>query len=208
MNKSKALNILLSAALLILVAKIAMTPRNNMQEQQNESSSAVINNIMTRTSIRAYQKKPVEDAKIEQLLKAAMASPTAANKQPWFFVVIKSPELLNALADILPHAQMTAKAPLAIVACGDLNKALDGNGQDFWIQDVSAASENLLLAAHAIGLGAVWTGVYPDKERTDAAKKLLKLPQNIIPLNVIPIGYPAESPSPKEKWNKSNVNYL
>ena len=91
---------------------------------------------------------------------------------------------------------MAASAPLAIVVCGDLNKALDGDAQEYWVQDASASTENILLAAHAMGLGAVWTGTYPIKDRCASISKLLKLPANLVPLNAIVIGYPAENPMP------------
>ena len=96
---------------------------------------------------------------------------------------------------------------MVIVACGDLSKAMEGEGAQNWVLDVSAASENILLAAHALGLGAVWTGVYPDKERVKAVQKVLNLPAHIIPLNVIPMGYPGEDPAPKDKWKPENVHY-
>ncbi|WP_374937823.1 nitroreductase family protein [Bacteroides stercorirosoris] len=102
---------------------------------------------------------------------------------------------------------MAKEAPLAIVVCGDLSKAISGAGSDYWVQDASAATENLLLAAQGLELGAVWTGVYPIKERVKEVQKILHLPEHIIPLNVIPIGYPAENPLPKDKWKPENVHY-
>ena len=102
---------------------------------------------------------------------------------------------------------MLTKAPLAIVVCGDLSKGLEGNALNYWVQDVSAASENLLLAAHALGLGAVWTGVYPLMERVNDVSRILELPRHIVPLNVIPVGYPAGETAPKDKWNPENIHY-
>jgi nitroreductase len=99
------------------------------------------------------------------------------------------------------------KAPLAIVVCGDMTKALAGGGREFWVQDASAATENILLAAHALGLGAVWTGTYPSKDRSAKVAELLKMPDTLIPLNTIVIGYPAENPAPKDKWNPQNISY-
>jgi flavin reductase (DIM6/NTAB) family NADH-FMN oxidoreductase RutF len=136
-----------------------------------------------------------------------MAAPTAVNKQPWHFVVVTDKNVLSAISEATPNASMAAKAPLAIVVCGDMNKALEGGGRDFWVQDASAATENILLAAHALGLGAVWTGTYPNQERCAKIAKLLHLPQNLVPLNTIVIGYPAENPTPKDKWNPQNVSY-
>ena len=128
-------------------------------------NNSVIENIMTRASVRSYQEKAVEKDKIVTLLKAGMAAPSAADKRPWHFVVVTDRKLLDGLAKANPNAAFAKKAPLAIVVCGDMSKTLQGGGKDFWIQDVSAASENILLAAHALGLGAVWTGTYPSPER-------------------------------------------
>ena len=104
---------------------------------------------------------------------------------------------------------MLKEASLAIVTCADLSKSIDGEDfqRGFWIQDVSAATENLLLAAHALGLGAVWTGVYPDAERVKAVQQRLGMPEHIIPLAVVPIGYPTGSQTPKDKWNTENIHF-
>ena len=203
MKKSNLVIGLLVVAVVVLSVKIAFFTGNAATSV--DPSVAVIDNIMTRTSIRAYQDKPVEDEKVQQLLKAGMAAPTAVNKQPWCFIVVKKRELLQQLADSLPYAKMLTQAPLAIVVCGDLTKALPEEG--YWTQDTSAATENILLAAHGLGLGAVWTGVYPRRDRVKAVTEILRLPGNIIPLNVIPVGYPAESPVPKDKWKPENVHY-
>ena len=172
-----------------------------------DRADAVIETIMTRTSIRAFTDQPVEDEKIDIMLRAGMAAPTAVNKQPWAFVVVKSREQLDRLQQANPYSRMLATAQLAIVVCGDMTKAIEGPMQSFWIQDASAATENILLAAHALGLGAVWTGVYPHSERVTAISEVLGLPSYAVPLCVIPMGYPAESPEPKDKWNPENVHY-
>lgn len=174
------------------------------------SSNAPLECILTRTSVRQYQAdRTISRDTIETLLRAAMSAPTAVNKQPWAFIAIDERGSLDSLAQVLPYARMLTKAPLAIVTCGDLSKAADGENADkgFWIQDVSAATENLLLAAHALGLGAVWTGVYPDAERVTAVQDRLGLPAHIIPLAVVPVGYPTGPQAPKEKWNPSNVHF-
>ena len=162
---------------------------------------------MTRTSIRQYTEEPVSKADIETILRAGMAAPTAVNRQPWHFVVINSKEKLAELAGDNPRGGMLKKAPLAIVVCGNMDKALPGQGNGFWVQDCSAATENILLAANAIGLGAVWTGLYPDVNRAGAVAKVLKLPETYIPLCTIVIGHPAEQPTPKDKWKPENVSY-
>ena len=168
-----------------------------------------LNCIMTRTSIRQYQDRPVEQEKVEQLLRAAMAAPTAVNKQPWHFYVLNTKEAINRLADASQRgSDMVRSAALVVVVCGDMDKALEGKAREYWIQDTSAATENLLLAAHALGLGAVWTGVYPMKERVEMTTKVLNLPENLVPLCTILIGYPAENPTPKDKWKPENVTYV
>lgn len=173
----------------------------------SDNSAAAIDAIMTRTSIRAFTDQPVEPEKIEVLLKAGMAAPSAVNRQPWAFVVITEREGLDALAAVHPNARMLSTARAAIVVCGDLTKAIEGPMSAFWVQDASAATENILVAANALGLGAVWTGVFPNPERVSAIAEVLELPSSVIPLNVIPIGYPAENPAPKDKWKPENVHY-
>ena len=196
------LNLVLIISVVVLCIKLAMTsnPVGNLSE-------TVMKTITTRTSIRKYQDKPVEKEIINQLLRAAMSAPSAMNKQPWHFVVVTKKEVLLSLALANPYAKMVAHAPLAIVICGDMNKTIEGQGRDFWVQDASATTENLLIAAHAFGLGAVWTGIFPLEERCEAVKQILHLPDHLIPLNTIVIGYPDENPKPKDKFNTENISY-
>ena len=175
--------------------------------QRNRGGRAIIENIMTRTSIRSYTSQTIPADTIEILLKAGMAAPTAVNAQPWHFIAINSKEKLAELAAENPRAGMLKQAPLAIVVCGNMSKAMQGKAQEYWIQDCSAATENILLAAHALGLGAVWTGAYPMDDRVASLSKTLKLPETIIPLCMIVIGHPAEQPQPKDKWKPENVSY-
>lgn len=170
-------------------------------------NNATLEIIMSRTSVRKYVDKPVEKEKIEAMLRAGMAAPTAVNKQPWHFVVVSDKAKLNELSAANPRAGMLKSAPLAIVVCGDMDKAMQGKGQAYWIQDCSAATENILLAAHSMGLGAVWTGVYPMDDRIKPLSETLKLPETVIPLCTIVIGYPAEQPNPKDKWKPENISY-
>ena len=174
------------------------------------TGNAALECILSRTSVRQYQPdRTISRDTVETLLRAAMSAPTAVNKQPWAFIALDDRAALDSLAQVLPYARMLTKAPLAIVTCGDLSKAIDGEDADkgFWIQDVSAATENLLLAAHAMGLGAVWTGVYPDAERVKDVQERLGLPANVIPLAVVPVGYPTGPQKPKEKWDPANVHF-
>lgn len=212
MNNSSYLNFLLAIAIVVLAIKVSFNSSNTIMNDtnyipKNDSVDVVMNNIMTRTSIRAYTDKPVEDEKIEKVLRAGMSAPTAGNKQPWNFVIVTDKNILRAVPLKLEYAKPVAAAPLAIVVCGDLNKTFDGEGQEYWVQDLSAASQNILLASHSLGLGAVWCGVYPISERVNYIKDLLNLPDNIIPLNIIAIGYPNQNPRPKNKWNNNLIHY-
>lgn len=204
-NKSIVLNVVLAIAVVVLGVRLVSGAEDAGESQTQEQ--AVLDNIATRTSIRDYEARPVEKEKVEKMLRAAMAAPTAMNKQPWHFVVVDQRSVLDSLADANPNAKMLLKAPLAIVVCGDMNKVIEGGGRDFWIQDASAATENLLLAAHAMGLGAVWTGAYPSEERSKAISATLSLPDNLVPLNMIVIGYPAEHPQPKDKFKEENITF-
>ena len=191
-----------------LLALGACTTQNNEEKSQvkNDNGQAAIENIMTRTSIRQFKAQPVEQDKVDILLKAAMAAPTALNLQPWHFIVINDKETIALLSGKQPTS-----APLMIAVCGDTDKTMlpDGSTKlpDFWVEDVSAATENLLLAAHALGLGAVWTGVYPAMDRTAEVANVLNCPQNIVPLAVVRVGYPDESPEPKNKYKEENISY-
>lgn len=205
MKISMILNVALAMALVFLCYKLAT--REDGETKQQDTADVVIQNIAKRTSVRSYQDRPVESEKVEKLLRAAMAAPTAVNKQPWHFIVVTDKTQLQKLSEANPNAGMAAKAPLAIVVCGDMDKALEGNAREFWVQDCSAATENILLAATAMDLGAVWTGTYPSQERCAAVAKVLNLPKSIIPLNTIVIGYPDEPVSPKDKWKEENVSY-
>ena len=191
----------------ILLALAMIAGASAQPKTEKGDAQAAINNIMTRTSIRQYTGEPVSKENIETMLRAGMAAPTAVNRQPWHFVVINSKEKLAELAGNNPRGNMLKQAALAIVVCGNMDKALPGQGQGFWVQDCSAATENILLAANALGLGAVWTGLYPDENRAASVAKVLKLPQAFIPLCTIVIGHPAEQPQPKDKWKPENVSY-
>lgn len=163
-------------------------------------------NIMTRTSIRTFTDQPVSEDLKSALLHAGMAAPSGVNMQPWEFVLIDDREILNELADALPYAKMTAKAPLAIALCGNSDRFLDDEDSTLWVQDLSAAAENVLLAAHALGLGAVWTCLYPHADRMAAATRILRLPERIIPFCLIPVGYPAKLHNPIDKWHDERTH--
>ncbi|MFC1997583.1 nitroreductase family protein [Chloroflexota bacterium] len=160
--------------------------------------------IHTRRSIREYQDKPVPEELVTEILKAAMASPSARNQQPWEFVVITDSELREKIPPISPFTQMIVDAPLAILVCGNLKIE---TAQGYWVVDCSAATQNLLLAAHALGLGAVWTGVYPREERMDGLTELLNLPEYILPHSLVVIGYPAQQPPQQDRFKPDRIHF-
>jgi len=160
--------------------------------------------ILTRRSIRQYTDQAVPPEVIHQLLAAAMQAPSAGNGQPWLFVVATERRVLDALAGVLPYGKMLLQAPLAVIVCGDLRA---DPGRRYWVQDCSAATENLLLAAHALGLGAVWLGVYPQDDRVKALRIVLGIPEGVIPLAAISIGYPAETIPPADRYSEQRVHY-
>ena len=171
------------------------------QKYENKALEVIHN----RKSVRHFTDQSVSKKQIGTLLRAGMAAPTAANRQPWVFYVVTQRETLDALGQQLPYAKMLHQAQSAIVVCGDMDKAGNLKDKDYWVQDCSAASENILLAAESIGLGAVWTASYPYDDRTKVVIKELNLPEKHVPLNVIPIGYPTGEDVPKDKWKPENI---
>jgi nitroreductase len=163
--------------------------------------------ITTRRSIRAYTDKPVADDLLRRVLAAGMMAPSAGNEQPWEFVLIRQKKTLKALSEAHPHADMAQHAQAAILACGNMARVTHG---EFWVQDLAAAIQNMLLAAHALGLGSVWVGIHPREKRVADIRKVVPLPEGIVPFALLPLGYPGEEkPSPdrfsasrihKEKW--------
>lgn len=166
-----------------------------------------IKNIMTRVSVREFTGEKISDEQIDTLMRAAMSAPSAINKQPWAFIVVTDEDKIAELGKALPYSRCSNHPAVAIIPCGDLSKAIEGEMAGFWINDVSAATENLLLAAHAMGLGAVWTGLHPDMNRARMVQELLGLPEHVIPLCVVPVGVPAEHPEVKDKYRPDNIHY-
>lgn len=160
--------------------------------------------IRTRRSIRKYLDRPVPRDVLDQVLSAAMYAPSACNQQPWQFVVLEDRKLLREVPRIHPYATMAAEAPLAILVCND--NALE-QVPGYWVIDCSAAVQNLLLASHALGLGAVWCGVYPQQERVEGFRRLLGLPKHVIPHSLVPLGFPAEQPPQEERYRADRVHY-
>ncbi|OWZ82919.1 nitroreductase family protein [Natranaerobius trueperi] len=157
--------------------------------------------LFKRRSIRSYQNRLVEDEKITELLKAGMAAPSALNKRPWHFVVIKERNTLDKITEIHPYSNMLKEAPLAIAVCGKKE-------EPYWVQDCAAAMQNILLAATANGLGSVWLGVYPREERADTIKKLLGIDNEYLPLGLCAIGYPNEEKQEKDIYESDKITIL
>jgi nitroreductase len=158
--------------------------------------------ILSRRSIRKYTPQALSAQTVHTLLEAAMAAPSANNAQLWRFVVVTEPAQLGALAAVLPYGQMLLQAPLAIAVCAEVAR-----GERYWVQDCSAASENILVAANALGLGGVWLGVYPREERVAGVAQVLGLPEGILPLCVLSLGYPAEERAAPNRYDATRVHH-
>jgi nitroreductase len=159
--------------------------------------------ILTRRSIRRFTDKTISKEQIEQILKAGLNAPSAGNQQPWHFVVIDDPSIMVEIPKFHPHAAMIPEANVAILVCGD--PSLETH-KGYWMIDCSAATENILLAAHAIGLGACWIGVYPREERIAGMRQLLNIPEDIIPFSLIALGHPEEQKPPAERFDPSKIH--
>ncbi len=164
----------------------------------------MLEKILSRRSIRKFKNTPVSEKDIEDILKAAMAAPSAGNAQPWEFIIIDKRAILDQIPKIHPHAQMILQSPMAILVCADITRE---KYPGRWMLDCSAATQNILLAVHEKGLGAVWVGIYPDEARIKGITELLNLPNNIKPVSLIPIGYPDETKPPSNRFDKNKIHY-
>jgi nitroreductase len=160
--------------------------------------------IFKRRSVRKFTDQSIKDDLIKKILAAGMAAPSAGNEQPWQFIVVKDKETLKKVSDCSPHAKVAATAMVAIIVCGDLSLE---RYEGYWVQDCSAAVENMLLEITSLGLGAVWLGVYPLPERVTYLQKYFSLPKNIIPFAVIPVGFPAQELPANDRYNQERVHY-
>ena len=159
--------------------------------------------LMTRRSVRTYTDEPVSDDQLLKILAAGMQAPSAGNQQPWHFVVLRQREHLDTLAGVLPFGKMLRQAPLGIVVCADVGGEQHAG---YWVQDCSAATQNILLASHALGLGAVWIGVHPRGELVTALRELLDLPETVTPLCAIAVGRPGEHPAPVDRFRQDRIH--
>jgi nitroreductase len=160
--------------------------------------------ILSRRSIRKYTNKKVENEDYIKLIKAAVSAPSSGNQQPWQFIIIQKRDILEKVMEFHPHARMLRDAQGAILICGDLSKE---KHKGYWVLDCSAATQNLLLAAHAIGLGACWLGIYPREERISGMTKLASIPGHIVPFALVSLGYPNEEKEASDRFDESMVHY-
>ena len=196
--------ILVLLAIASMAFLTACSSKQKAPETSIDTAQIVLDNIFSRKSVRSYTNQPVPEEMVETLLRAAMSAPTGMNVQPWHFVVVNTREMLDRMAKEIPN-RMLETAPLAIVVCGETMLG-EGRPNNSWKLDASAATENLLLAAEALGLGAVWTAADYDA-RADAVIEVLGIPSNVRPLCVVPIGFPAGNEQPKDKWKPERIHY-
>ena len=163
-----------------------------------------MNSIFHRVSIRKYKSQQVEPDKIEQMLRAAMAAPSACNQQPWEFYVVTDKDVTAQLSEASPYAHCAKEAPVVFVPCYHEQ----GIAPEYFDIDMSAVVENLLLQADALGLGAVWMGIAPDQKRMDAVRNVLHLPQNLHAFALVPCGYPAEERAQEDRFDVNRVHYI
>ncbi len=159
--------------------------------------------VLNRRSIRKYTADPVDDEMVERLLRAAMAAPSAGNQQPWQFVVVRDRETRRAITGVHPYARMLPSAPVAVLVCGDPTAC---RWPQLWEQDCAAATENLLIEAEHLGLGAVWLGVHPLRERVEGVRALLGIPESVVPFAIVPFGWPAETKAPSDRFDAARVH--
>lgn len=198
-SRRKALGLLALGGAATLLATAAQARETAAQTKPLGALEA----IKTRRSVRQYTTEPVSDETVREILRCGMQAPSACNEQPWQFVVIRDRATLTKAGTINPYAQMAKQAPVAILVCGDLR--LD-KCQGYWVQDCSNCAMNMLLAAHALGLGAVWTGIYPLGERVDGFRALCGLPAEVTPLALLVLGHPATTPKAENRFKEERIH--
>jgi nitroreductase len=171
---------------------------------ERRKSMDLMKALTTRRSVRRFESKPVPAEVVEMMLRGAMQAPSAANAQPWHFVVITERLMLEKVTEFHPAAESLHQAAVGILVCGD---SLLEKRPDRWIMDCSAASQNILLVAHANGLGAVWLGIHPDPIRIDGLRRLCNLPKHVHPLSLVAVGYPAQVALPVDRFNPDRVHH-
>ncbi len=195
---------ILCITLILALGYVIINNNSTMDKEE-----AVMATIFERKSVRSFTEEPVSDEVLEKLVKAGMAAPTAGNMQPWEFIVVNDKNIVKEYAKVNQFAQMALEAPAAIVVLANLDTYKSRpDMMGYWPQDTSAATQNILLAVEAMGLGAVWTGVYNggySNIRVDGVKDMFNLPDNLVPLNIIIIGHPKGEQMPKDKWKPERL---
>lgn len=164
----------------------------------------VIDFLCSRRSIRKYTSEKVSDELVSEILKVGMYAPSANDQRPWHFIVVRDKKILEAITHIHPYSAMLKEASVAIVVCADLDLE---KSKGYWVQDCANATQNMLLAAHGLGLGSVWLGIHPRESRSNGIKELFKLGNQIMPFSIIPIGYPAEEKPFPQRFDKQRIHY-
>ena len=186
---------------LITICSITFMSCSQKDEKQITKKEAALSAIYNRKSVRSFIKdRPVSDEDVQSLIKAGMSAPSGKDTRPWEFVIINDRAILDKMAEELPTAKMLSQAPMAIVVCGDTIRS------SYWYLDCSAATENILLAAEAMELGGVWTAAYPYRDRMATVIKNTNMPAQVLPLAVIPIGYPMGNHSVKDKYDEKKIH--
>lgn len=176
------------------------------QEKGQTGTNETLHSIMNRTAIRSYQNQTISADTIELLLRAGMAAPSCVNLQPWELLVLTDKESREKVVRGLGCNDFVSAAPVVIIPCANMQKIFDGDTYN-WMADLSAVSENILVAAQGLGLGGCWVGGWPNDSRVSGLRREFGLPEHIIPVSILPIGYPAEHPEPKDKWKPEKVHY-
>lgn len=206
----KLSKLFLSIAITALLTNSSYAQETNQPKDGGKNLTTLNETIKTihqRKSVRHFSDKEVTKEQLEAIVRAGMAAPTAINTQPWQFLVVTDKELKAKYAENNRQAEMINKCQALVIICGDMNIGNE-RSQAFWVQDVSAATENLLLAVESLGLGAVWTGVYPIEERVKEVKEKFALPEKVIPLCVVLVGYPdGDYDQPKDKWKPERLHW-
>lgn len=197
----------LLAAVVAIQTISSLTEEQTLSIETTDEKEVILNSIMTRTSVRQYTDEPVSSEEIETILKAGMAAPTAGNRQPWEFYVVRDTSIIRQLPTVTKFADpMAQDADVVIVVCGVPSESFPIEPR-YWVQDVSAATENILLATHALGMGAVWSGVYPGEERVATLRNLLNVPEKLVPFNIIFLGHTDAEQVVKDKWKPEKIHY-
>jgi len=160
--------------------------------------------LITRRSIRAFKPDPIDREMVEEMIRAGMYAPSAVNCQPWHFILIDEHSLMDRIMQIHPYAGMLAEAQYVVLVCGDQNLE---HAPGYWVVDCGAATQNILLAAHALGVGSVWLGLHPREKRKDEIRELFELPGPIQPFSLIALGYPNEQKPVPERFKKERIHY-